>query len=164
MKIIKQIINVLTTLIIIIGVLFVGLYLCGIIPYVVLSGSMEPTIQTGSLCFINKHAKYESVEEKDIIAFRLSDGTLVTHRVVSIDEDQFVTKGDNNQNQDGVSSRNNYVGKNTFWIPYAGYAIMLIQTTKGKIIFGTCVVLLFVAGLLFGENSKKEKKEKEQEE
>ncbi len=163
MKIIKGIINVLTTLIIVVGGIFIGLYLFGFTPYVVLSGSMEPTIKTGSLCFINKHAKYETIKEKDIIAFKASGGTLVTHRVVSIDENGFVTKGDNNKNQDGVSNRSQFVGKNVFWIPYVGYGIMLIQSTTGKIIFGTFVVLLLLVGLLFGDDKKKDKKEKIEE-
>lgn len=159
MKIIKGLINVLTTLIIVVGVIFIGLYICGITPYVVLSGSMEPTIKTGSLCFINKHAKYEQIKEKDIIAFK-SNGTLVTHRVDEINDDGFVTKGDNNDNQDGsLVTKDNFVGKNIFWIPKAGFVIKLIQSTKGKIIFGTCVVLLLVIGLLFGDDKKKVSKE-----
>lgn len=159
MKIIKGLINVLTTLIIVVGVIFIGLYICGITPYVVLSGSMEPTIKTGSLCFINKHAKYEQIKEKDIIAFK-SNGTLVTHRVDEINDDGFVTKGDNNDNQDGsLVTKDNFVGKNIFWIPKAGFVIKLIQSTKGKIIFGTCVVLLLVTGLLFGDDKKKVSKE-----
>ena len=159
MKIIKGLINVLTTLIIVVGVIFIGLYICGITPYVVLSGSMEPTIKTGSLCFINKHAKYEQIKEKDIIAFK-SNGTLVTHRVDEINDDGFVTKGDNNDNQDGsLVTNDNFVGKNIFWIPKAGFVIKLIQSTKGKIIFGTCVVLLLVTGLLFGDDKKKVSKE-----
>ena len=54
MKIVKGIINVLMMLIIVNGGLFLILYAFGIVPYVVLSGSMEPTIETGSVCFINK--------------------------------------------------------------------------------------------------------------
>lgn len=162
MKIIKGLINVLTTLIIVVGVIFIGLYIFGITPYVVLSGSMEPTIKTGSLCFINKHVKYEKIKEKDIIGFK-SDNVLVTHRVDSITDEGFITKGDNNDNQDGgVVTKSNYVGKNIFWIPGLGYGIKLVQTTKGKIIFGTCIVLLFMAGLLLGEDKKKVSKEKDE--
>jgi len=160
MKIVKNIINVLTTLIIVVGVVFVGLYLCGITPYVVLSGSMEPTIKTGSLCFINKHAKYEKIKEKDIIAFKM-EGTLVTHRVYSVTDEGFETKGDNNDDKDGsLVTKDNFVGKNIFWIPKVGYGVKLVQSTKGKIIFGTCIVLLFMSGLLLGDDKKKVSKEK----
>ena len=162
MKIIKGLINVLTTLIIVVGVIFVGLYICGITPYVVLSGSMEPTIKTGSLSFINKHVKYEKIKEKDVIAFKMDDETLVTHRVDEITDNGFVTKGDANDDKDGgIVTRKNYVGKNIFWIPVLGYGVKVVQTTTGKIVFGTCVVLLFMAGLLLGEDKKKGKAKKE---
>ena len=160
MKVVKAIVNVLTTIIIGVGGLILVLYLFGIVPYVVLSGSMEPTIDTGSLCFINKNAKYEDVKEKDIIAFKLSDGTLVTHRAIEITETGIVTKGDNNDGADSNQvKKDNFVGKNLFWIPKVGYAVKAFQSTKGKIIVITSIVLLFAAGFLFGENKKKEVKE-----
>ena len=156
MKIIKGIINVLTTLIIIIGGLFLILYSCGIVPYVVLSGSMEPTIETGSVCFINKHADYDSIKEDDIIAFQMKNGTLVTHRVVEVTDSGLTTKGDNNEDIDGSTiTKSEFVGKNLFWIPKVGYVVKAFHTTKGKIILITNIVLLFIFGLLFGEDKKK---------
>ena len=158
MKIIKKIINVLTTLIIVVGGIFLVLYLFGIVPYVILSGSMEPTIKTGSLCFINKKVDFQEIKKKDVIAFKLDDGTLVTHRVNKINKDGIITKGDNNKRvDDGVVTANNYVGKNIFWIPKVGYVVMAFQSTRGKIVLITCVVLLFVVGMLFGDDTKKEK-------
>ena len=158
MKIIKQIINVLTTLIIVVGGIFLALYLFGIVPYVILSGSMEPTIKTGSLCFINKKVDIQEIKKKDIIAFKFDDGTLVTHRVNKITEDGIITKGDNNKKVDnGLVTASNYVGKNIFWIPKVGYAVMAFQSTRGKIVLITCVVLLFIVGMLFGDDTKKKK-------
>jgi len=160
MKIIKGIINVLTTLIIVVGGCFLILYLCGIVPYIVLSGSMEPTIETGSLCFINKHEKYNNTKKKDIIAFKLKNNTLVTHRVVEVTNSGLKTKGDNNKDIDGGEvTKDNFVGKNIFWVPKVGYAVKAFQSTKGKIILITCVILLFVSGLLFGEDKKKKAEE-----
>ena len=158
MKIIKKIIDVLTTIIICVGGLFLILYIFGIVPYVVLSGSMEPTIETGSVCFINKHTKIESIKEKDVIAFKMNDGTLVTHRAIKIDSSGIVTKGDNNKEADSnIVNKVNFVGKNLFWIPKVGYVVKAFQTTKGKIVAGTFIVLLFVSGFLFGDDKKKEK-------
>ena len=42
-----------------------------------------------------------------------------------------------------------------FWIPKVGYGVKLVQSTRGKIIFGTFIVLLLAAGLLLGEDDKK---------
>ena len=159
MKIIKGIINVLTTLIIVVGGIFLALYLLGIVPYVVLSGSMEPTIETGSLCFINKNAKYQNIQEKDIIAFKMKDGTLVTHRAITIDSNGIKTKGDHNKDLDGgIVTSKNFVGKNLFWIPKIGYLVVACQSTKGKIIVLGIIIILFVSGFLFGEDNKKKEK------
>lgn len=158
MKIIKGIINVLTTLIIVVGGLFLILYISGIVPYVVLSGSMEPTIETGSLCFINKHTDIKNIKEKDIIAFKQKDGTLITHRAIKVTEMGIQTKGDNNKVTDSkIVEKENFVGKNIFWIPKIGYIVKRFQSTTGVIILVTCVILLFVTGLLFGEDDKKTK-------
>ena len=148
-------INTLSSLIIILGGLFLILYMYGIVPYVVLSGSMEPTIDTGSVCFINKRVSINDIKENDIIAFKLNDGTLVTHRVNKITDEGIITKGDNNEDVDSnIIKNNNYVGKNIFWVPKVGYVIKALQTTKGKIVTVTFIILLFVSGLLFGENKK----------
>ena len=157
MKIIKGIINVLTTLIIVIGGLFLILYICGIVPYVVLSGSMEPKIKTGSLCFINKKTKFNSIKKKDIIAYKMKDGTLVTHRVVDISKKGIQTKGDNNKDIDkNIITKKNFVGKNIFWIPKLGYAVIAFQSTKGKIVLITFIIMMFIFGLFFNEKTKKE--------
>ena len=143
------------TLIIIVGAGCILLYIVGIKPYVVISGSMEPTIETGSVCFINTKVDYNEIRENDIIAFNMN-GTLVTHRVVDISSEGLETRGDANNISDGdkVTSAN-YFGKNIYSIPKVGYTVKAIQSTKGKVICGTCIFLLFMAGLLIGDNNKK---------
>lgn len=159
LKILNFVFNSILTLIIIIGIVFITLYIIGIEPFVVQSGSMEPKIETGSLCFINKLIKYEDIKQYDIIAFKLPTGVGVTHRVINITNEGFTTKGDNNQTEDLIkTTKQNYIGKNIFSIPKIGYAIKLIQTTRGKIIFGTIVIVLILAGILIGEPSSKKKK------
>ncbi len=157
MKIVKYIINSLTAIIIIIGGIFLGLYVYGIVPYIVLSGSMEPKIETGSLSFINVNTTYNNINKYDIIAYRMNNKTLVTHRVINITDEGFETQGDNNKDKDvNLTTKANYVGKNIFWIPKAGYLMKAVQTPRGKVIFGTIIVLLLTAGILLGEDKKKE--------
>jgi signal peptidase len=160
-KVIKELINSLMTLVLIIGIIFIALYVIGIEPFVVISGSMEPAIHTGSLSFVNKHAKYESIKENDVIAFTLSTGDKVTHRVVKITEEGLETKGDANSVSDGVSTtKMNFIGKNMFSIPKVGYAVRLIQTTKGKIILITIIILMLLTGFLKSDDDKSNKKGK----
>lgn len=162
-KITKIIINIVTTIIILIGVLFIGLFGIGMQPYVVESGSMEPEIKTGSICFVNKHAKYEDIKVGDIIAFKLETGEFATHRVCDITEDGIHTKGDANRVPDDIiTTRDTFIGKNLFSIPNVGIIIKVIQTPSGKIILGTIIIVLLVAAVLVGTPDKdKEKKSKE---
>ncbi|HBC85133.1 MAG TPA: signal peptidase I [Clostridiales bacterium] len=156
-KVIKVLINALMTLILIVGILFILLFMIGIEPFVVKSGSMQPTIQTGSLSFINKHAKYKDVKENDIIAFKATSGDKVTHRAISITDEGIETKGDSNERTDGITTtEKNFIGKNIFSIPKLGYVVMLIQTTRGKIMLVTIIIIILVAGFL--EDAKKKGK------
>ncbi len=160
MKIAKNIINVVLTIIVVITVIFLFLLILGFKPYVVLSGSMEPKIETGSLSLIYTKAKYEDVDVNDVIAFKMNDKTLVTHRVVEITETGFVTKGDANSVRDeGFVTKDKFVGKNKLSIPKVGYLVRAFQTTNGKIIAFGAIGLLFVVGFLFGEKKEKPKEQ-----
>lgn len=159
-KVIKVSLDTLMTIILIIGILFVLLYVIGIEPFVVESGSMTPTIPMGSLSFINKRCKYDVIQKGDVIAFKVSTGNMVLHRVVSISEEGFETKGDANEASDGISTnRKNFMGKELFSIPKIGFSVKLIQTKTGKIVLLTIIVLVLLSGLLFGESKGKRFKE-----
>lgn len=148
-KVIKVIINTLMTLMIIVGIVFIVLYFIGIEPFVVKTGSMKPEIQPGSVSFINKNVEYDSIQTGDIIAFKASTGDRVTHRVINITDSGFETKGDANNNSDGISTnRKNYIGKNIFSIPNVGFLVMLIQTTRGKIILVTLIIVVLLLGFV----------------
>lgn len=154
-KVIKGLINSLMTLVLLIGIVFIALYVIGIEPFVVETGSMEPVIHAGSISFINRHAKYDDIKQGDVIAFTVATGDRVTHRVINITEEGFETKGDANSASDGISTtRMNFIGKNIFSIPKAGYGIKLIQTKRGKIILVTIIIVFLLMGLLLGDNKK----------
>ena len=95
----------------------------GIRSYIVLSGSMEPAIPTGSVCFVNTCVNYEDVKEGDVIAF-FHGGGMVTHRVLQVTEQGLETKGDANGRSDGITTGpDNFHGKTIFHIPYVGYMV-----------------------------------------
>lgn len=146
-RIIKNIVNIVTYGCAAITVLLIILSLIGIRPYITISGSMEPNIKTGSVCFVNYGANYEDVEVDDVIAFKAGN-TLVTHRVLNFTENGIETKGDNNEDPDSIiTNKNNFVGQTLCSIPYAGYAIMFFKTPIGLSIITAILFLLIFANV-----------------
>lgn len=123
--------------------------LLGFVPYIVVSGSMEPKIHVGSLCIVNTKYKYDDIIEGDIIAYESVNGRLVTHRVIGIEESGFETKGDNNVLSDGITTTiKNFVGKTIFSVPKFGYLFQYIQSAHGKIACITWAVSIFLLNRL----------------
>ena len=82
----------------------------------VISESMEPTIKVGDEIFIKLT---NEVEKNDIITFK-ADGGIITHRLVRIDGNDYITKGDNNDSEDKPITKNDIIGKVVFKIPFLG--------------------------------------------
>ncbi|SFL88071.1 signal peptidase I SipW [Salibacterium qingdaonense] len=122
----------------------------------VLSGSMEPTFQTGSIIAIKPTEENGTeYQDGDIITFQQDQETLVTHRIIGVNEtnDQIVyeTKGDNNDaaDMDPVLDTN-VVGEYTgFTIPYVGYFIEFANSPTGALVLlVTPGVIIFLYGIL----------------
>ena len=154
----KKLWSVLSTLIVIavvaLAILLAGVRIVGLTPYVVLSGSMEPTYHTGSLIYDKKVDPF-TLKEGDVLTFMVSEDTLATHRIVGVvpDEDEpgtirFRTKGDANDAEDGTLVHyKNVVGTPVFTIPYLGYFSNWITHAPGKYIAITAAVVFLI--LLF---------------
>jgi signal peptidase len=114
--------------------------------YIVLSGSMSPTINTGSMVVVRPQAADE-ITVGDIITYRQpGKSTLTIHRVVEVRGEgglQFITQGDANETIDiePVLAKN-VMGKVVMAIPFMGYVIDFAQTIKGL------VSLFIIPGLL----------------
>lgn len=121
--------------------------LCGIRPFIVLSGSMEPAFSAGSLCFVDTKAKFENAETGDVIAYETAGGSMVTHRAVSISEGKIETKGDANDVSDGFTTTvNNYRGKVLFSVPVLGYVNHFLLSGSGKLFCLALITLNLVVG------------------
>lgn len=109
---------------------------------VVLSGSMEPKIHTGSIVFI-KPAKEYKID--DIITFNeAGKKTPITHRIVEMRALEgnvfYKTKGDANNASDAEEiNKNQIIGKVLFDLPYLGYAVDAIRKPIG---FMTIIVIM----------------------
>ncbi|MBY7144126.1 signal peptidase I [Virgibacillus sp. NKC19-3] len=118
----------------------------------VLSGSMEPGIQTGSMIAVRSvDDERTDFKSGDVITFIEEDNTLITHRIVEVTTTNngvlYTTKGDNNNAVDANPVlADNVVGVyNGFTIPYIGYFINFAQSPEGS------ALLLILPGIfLFG--------------
>ncbi|MGG6310146.1 signal peptidase I SipW [Paenibacillus macerans] len=116
----------------------------------VLSGSMEPSIHTGSVVAIKPGGDMTRFAVGDVITFRADENRLITHRIVEVTRHEetgqvlYRTKGDNNNAADSepvnpVNVTGVYTG---FTVPYVGYAVSFAGTKLGNI------TLLIIPGIL----------------
>lgn len=166
-KTVKKIWNVVTwflVLLVLVGaVLMVGVRVVGLTPYAVLSGSMEPTYQVGSLIYV-KEVEPSEIRVGDPITFVMNkDLVVATHRVIGIDTEnqQFLTKGDANESPDaGGVYFPNLIGKPLFSIPYLGFFSHWITNPPGMYIGIAGGVILMILVLLPDALDKADKMEK----
>lgn len=139
-------------LLVILAILAAALLLPRIAGYqgmAVLTGSMEPKYPVGSLIYV-KEVDPAELSVGDVITYRLNESTVVTHRIVEIDEEnqQVTTKGDANEANDGQPiSYNNIVGRADFNIPYLGFIAIYSKSPVG--ILAVCGVLVAIILLTF---------------
>lgn len=114
----------------------------------VLSGSMEPGIQTGSVIAVKPGGDMTRFKENEVITFQEEENMLVTHRIVEVikngEQVMYRTKGDNNNAEDRnpVLSENVVAEYTGVTVPYLGYFIDFAQSKNGS------ALLLILPGLL----------------
>lgn len=114
----------------------------------VLSGSMEPGIDTGSIIAVKPGGDMKRFEKNDVITFKMDETSLVTHRVIDVtkngDQVLYKTKGDNNKTADTnpVIAENVVAEYSGFTLPYAGYFINYSKSKEGS------ALLLILPGIL----------------
>ena len=112
----------------------------------VLSGSMEPGIQTGSIIAVKLAEDKNNFKVGDVITFQEED-ILITHRITEVvqggDSVLYRTKGDNNNAEDmnPVIASNVVAAYTGFTLPYVGYFIDFSQSKNGAL-------LLLIPGFL----------------
>jgi signal peptidase I len=109
--------------------------------YVVMSGSMEPEIHTGSVVGIREEEEYK---EDDIVTVQMpyAQNETYTHRIIEVREPEednedttFITKGDANETADGDPvSEEQILGEVFVSIPLIGYLVSFAKKPMGFII------------------------------
>ena len=76
------------------------------------TASMSPTMEIGDIVIVKIG---EEVEEKDIITYKKEE-SFITHRIIEINENSIVAKGDNNNTPDEAIQKDAIIGKVSFII------------------------------------------------
>ena len=135
----------------------------------VVTGSMEPTISTGSL-IISKSGDITEIKEGDIVCFRSKDpalfGNIITHRVVAVGYGasgvMLRTQGDANITADTqLVDKENYIGKTVWYSSEGNFMAVLLSVLTDKVGFFTIIMIpvILIVTLIINENIKKIKKE-----
>lgn len=168
---IKKIWNVITmiviTVVVILALILFVPKLFGITPMAVLSGSMEPTYHVGGLVFVQAVDANE-IKQGDPITFTLGDGnTVVTHRVIKVNEAEqtFTTQGDANDSPDGSAIAFSKVKGRAFEfsIPLLGFLAVYLASTTGIIILGSIIAVVILISYIIDMFDKDEKNKKKKE-
>lgn len=120
---------------------------------VVLSGSMEPALSVDDLVIVRESASYAPGE---IVVYQSGD-ILVIHRIVDIDGDTLITRGDANSIADDPVSISAVKGKLVGVIPRVGTAVRFLKSPVG------IVLLLGAAGVLLELSWRREKRQDSEE-
>ncbi len=121
---------------------------------IVLSGSMEPAIKTGSVVFVLPVKHYEI---GNVITFKNNNEKekSTTHRIKNTEVVEgkmlYITKGDANENVDARKvTENEIIGRTVFWIPYIGYVVDFAKRPIGLLI----IILVPGVMIVVGEGKK----------
>ena len=161
MGIVKKVVHVfanISYILILIYAMICAPMIFGYKPLVVLSGSMEPSIKTGSVIYYSKVSE-DALKVGDIITFKTnSKSDFITHRINKIENGKYETKGDANKTPDlETITFSNIVGKDlNISIPYIGYYIRFVNNNLYLIVI---IVILLILEYVFTNILDKKKGE-----
>ena len=119
----------------------------GLRPLVVRSGSMEPTISTGSMVLVRRIPAAE-IRPGDIVAVERPDHTRVTHRVLEIERlgetAELTMKGDANEDPDAVPVTVRRAEKLVYQVPELGRVAAWFATPRGGFVIGCLLTAVFM--------------------
>ena len=122
----------------------------GVRPLVVRSGSMEPTIATGSMVLVQRVAAGE-IAVGDVVAVERPDHTRVTHRVVDLERHgetaELTLKGDANEDVDPVPVNVVEADRLIRQVPEVGRFAAWLATAPGGFVIGCLVTAVTMLAL-----------------
>lgn len=155
----------LITLVAIVAIALVLIKLLGWSVFSIDSYSMSPKYPLNSLIVVQT-ADPATITSGDVITFSINEeGTLVTHRVVSVDAQHktFTTKGDANSDNDPAPVMwANVVGKVFLGIPFIGAPLRVITAPQNRVIVIAVIASMFLLSVVWEVLSAKRKRKQQQ--
>jgi signal peptidase len=120
----------------------------GLKPMVVKSGSMEPTIATGSMVLV-RTIPASAIRVGDVVSVERPDRTTVTHRVVTATHNgataSLVLKGDANTDPDPVPVTVTSAGRLVATLPVLGRVGAFLSSARGGFVLGWIVAAVMLS-------------------
>ena len=120
----------------------------------VVTGSMEPVIKTSDIVIVKLT---KDVNEDDIITYK-SDNNFITHRVININDNEIITKGDANNTSDPPITEEVIVGKVIYIISNVAVWIKVFKDPKVAL---TLVISIIAIKIMFFKDIKNNNSEEE---
>ena len=114
--------------------------------YGVLTGSMAPTYSVGGVVYVMEEDA-QNIQVGDVITYTLGSDTeyVMTHRVVEISTDGFITKGDANNAMDPEPvSFERLIGKAVFYLPGMSGIAEFVNSSTGRYVFIMLFAMAFI--------------------
>lgn len=134
-------------------------------PVYVLTGSMEPYMETDSVIITKEVNTINEIKVGDVVTYHVTDDKkkiTITHRIYDIKEDgTIITKGDNNNVADAYNlSIDNIEAKVVLVFNQAAWIVNTWKTPSGKILLISPLValILLYIGYKFAIKDNEEKK------
>ena len=115
----------------------------------VATGSMADTINIGDVVVVKVN---DEVKENDIIVYK-EENSFITHRIIKIDGQNLITRGDANNSQDKPIKSSQILGKVIYIIPKIGIWRKILASPE---ILGMIIVAIILLGIIFMYTSKSE--------
>ena len=156
------ILNILITVVVVITI--IGLYymaqvkilnkdyanIFGYTFFEVATGSMTNTINIGDIVVVKVN---ETFKENDIIVYK-EENSFITHRVIKIDGQDLITRGDANNSEDKPIKSDQILGKVIYVVPKIGIWRKVLASPE---ILGMIIIFIILLGVVLMLTSKTEK-------
>ncbi len=127
----------------------------GVRIFEVASGSMEPTLNINDVLLVKVNV--DDLQKDDIIAYK-SENSIITHRIVMINDNDLIVKGDANNTVDSPIKKDQVIGKVIKVFPHLGIWKKILTEPKILILI-FITLLLFDGALSYNGKDKKNNKE-----